>query len=92
MNILLAFSAALLTTLIGGGIAYFLAKHFASKKAARLAAFWLTVGGAANRHSVRLDEETAIEFSALAGGLVAIFLLWRFLLRPLSDTGSAEQD
>ena len=87
---LLAFAAALVTTMLAGAIAYFVFKHFASKKAASIGAFWLMVGAAAVRYSYSgpLNDEAALAFSALLGAGLAVFLLWRWLLRKPADSAT----
>jgi hypothetical protein len=51
MPMLVAFVAALATTVLAGAIAFFIFKQFATDKAARIAAFWLTLGAAGGRYS-----------------------------------------
>jgi hypothetical protein len=79
---LVAFVAALATTVLAGAIAFFIFKHFATDKAARIAAFWLTVGAAGGRYSYSgpINEQAAFAASALAGAFVALFGLRFWLL------------
>jgi hypothetical protein len=93
MTMLLAFAVALLGTMLAGAIAYFIFKHFASNRAASVAAFWLTVGAAGTRYSYSgpLTEDTAIAFSAFFGAALAILILWRWLLkRPAGEVSGAD--
>jgi hypothetical protein len=87
MTMLLAFVVALLGTMLTGAIAYFIFKHFASDRAASIAAFWLAVGAAGMRYSYSgpLTEDTAIAFSAFFGAALAILILWRWLLKRAAD-------
>jgi hypothetical protein len=93
MIMLLSFIAALVTVLLGGGIAYYIAKHFASNRAARIGAFWLLVGATVGRYFYfgPLIREAAPAFSALAGAALAILLLWRLLLKPLGNDISSDR-
>ena len=93
MTMLFAFAIALVSTMLAGAIAYFVFKHFASNSAASIAAFWLTVGAAGVRYSYSgpPTEQTALAISAFLGAAVAIFLLWRWLLkRPAGEASGAD--
>lgn len=93
MPLLLAFAAALVTTMLSGAMAFFVFKHFASKKAAGIGAFWLTVGVAAGRYSYSgpFNDEAALAFSALLGAGLALFLLWGWLLRKRADSATSTE-
>lgn len=93
MTMLLAFAVALVSTTFAGVIANFIFKHFASNRAASIAAFWLTVGAAGGRYSYSgpLTEEAALAFSAILGAVLAILILWRWLLkRPAGEVSGAD--
>jgi hypothetical protein len=93
MTMLLAFAVALVGTMLSGAIAYFIFKHFASKRTASIAAFWLTVGAAGRSYSFSgpLTEDAAIAFSAFSGAALAILILWRWLLkRPVGEVSGAD--
>lgn len=92
MAILADFAAVLVATLLTGGITYWIFKHFASTKVAAVAAFWLSLGRAGERYSFSgpLNAETAPALGALAGAVLALFLLWRWLLKR--PTGAATRD
>jgi hypothetical protein len=93
MTMLLTFAAALVSTTLAGVIAYFIFKHFASNRAASIAAFWLTVGAAGRSYSFSgpLTEDAAIAFSAFLGAALAILILWRWLLkRPVGEVSGAD--
>jgi hypothetical protein len=83
MTIFGAFASAFLTMLAQGGICYYVFKHFASRKAAALAAFWLTFGTAGGRysHAGPLTSETAPALGAVVGAGLALVLLWLWLLK-----------
>jgi hypothetical protein len=88
MTIFGAFASAFLTMLMQGGLWYYVFKHFASRKAAAIAAFWLTFGAAGGRysHSGRLTHETAPALGAVVGAGLALILLWLWLLkRPAAE-------
>jgi hypothetical protein len=88
MTLFGAFASALLTTLLTGGVAYYLFKQFSSLKAAGIAAFWLTFGTAGGRYSYSgpLTQDTVAALAALAGAALALILLWRWLLkRPAGE-------
>lgn len=83
MTIFGAFVSAFLTTLMQGGICFWVFKHFASRKVATIAAFWLIFGTAGGRysHSGKLTYETAPTLAAVVGAGLAIILLWLWLLK-----------
>ena len=74
---------SLFITLVGALIAHWIFKHFATDKAARIAAFWLTVGGTAPRYSLAgpWSPELALALGKLAGTALALAILWWWLLR-----------
>lgn len=93
MTMLFAFAVALVSTMLVGIIAYFIFKHFAPKRAASIAAFWLTVGAAGGRYSYSgpLTGEAALAFSAFLGAVLAILILWRWLLKqPAGEVSGAD--
>ena len=85
MIVLANFLMSLLITLIGGVITHWVFKHFASDKAARLAAFWLTLGGATTRYSFAgpLSPALILALGKFAGAALALVILWWWLLRRL---------
>lgn len=83
MTIFGAFVSAFLTMLMQGAIGFWFFKHFASRKAAAIAAFWLVFGTAGGRcsHSGKLTYETAPTLAAVVGAGLALIFLWIWLLK-----------
>jgi hypothetical protein len=93
MTLLLTFAVALVGTLLAGAMAYFIFKHFASVRAAGIAAFWLTVGSTGGRYSYSgpANEEAVLAFGGILGAALAFFVLWRWLLkRPAGQVTNAD--
>lgn len=88
MTIFGALASAFLTMLVQGAACFWVFKHFASRRAASIAAFWLIFGIAGGRysHSGRLTYETAPTLAAVVGAGLALVLLWLWLLKePAAD-------
>lgn len=83
MNFLAAFIATFLTSLLSGLAFDWIARHFASARTAALAAFWVTVGNAAGRYggAAKADADLLLVLGGLTGAALALFILWRTLLR-----------
>lgn len=83
MGLLAFFIVALVNTAATGAIAFIVAKQFAERKSASIAAFWLAVGSAGSRYSVS-DLPTmkgVAQLCAFLGMAVALGLLWYWLFR-----------
>ena len=89
MEFLVAFSAAFLATLLVGALSRLVASLFASTPTARVAGFSVAIGFVLARYSFAgsPDIEMAAPIAAATGAVVALVVLWLWLLRPL---GAAE--
>jgi hypothetical protein len=86
-----AFAAALVATMLDGGINRFIFKRFASRETGRVGAFWLTAGFAAGYHfhALKSTDEPPLAISALLGTTLAVFLLWLWLFRTPAESVTA---
>ena len=89
MNVVLAFSAAFLATLLVGALSRLVASLFASTRTARVAGFSVAIGFALARYSFAgsPDVGMATPIAAATGAVAALVVLWLWLLRAL---GAAE--
>jgi uncharacterized membrane protein YjjP (DUF1212 family) len=94
MGILVACAAAFFTTLLVGAFSRVVASLFASARTARVAGFSVAIGFALARHSFAgsPDVGMATPIAAATGAVVALVVLWLWLLRPLGAGGFERQD
>lgn len=91
---LTAFLSALLTTLATGAIARVVAGFFAMGSGVSVASFCVALGFALGRFSYSgpLTMDAGRALSAAAGAIVALVILWAWLLRKAGDAPKISTD
>lgn len=88
LDLALHFTSAMVSTLLAGVAARLLAHFFAATEySARHAGFLVAVGWVAGQHAYSgpLGTEAAVAAMQLFGGLLALAVLWLWLIRRTGD-------